>query len=61
MLSGVLVGLCAQGLSTLHAGKAGAYLVGRAAEIATQETGEYSLLARDVIANLGKAFMDLRE
>ena len=60
VLSGLIAGLCASGLSAFDGGGAGAYLMGSAAEIATWEIGEYSLLARDVIARLGKAFLELR-
>ncbi len=61
VLSGVLAGLCAMKLSAYDAAKAGALLCGRAAEIATSEQGEYSLLASDIIANLGRAFLSITE
>lgn len=61
VLSGLIAGLCASGLSAFDGGVAGAYLMGKAAEIATKEVGEYALIARDVIANLGAAFLSLRE
>jgi NAD(P)H-hydrate epimerase len=57
VLSGVIAGLCACGLSAFDGAAAGAWLCGRAAEIAVQETGEYSLLPTDVIDKLGKAFL----
>ena len=60
MLSGLIAGLCAQGLSAYEGGLAGAYLAGKAAEIATEEYGEYSLLASDTVAKLGAAFITLR-
>ena len=50
VLAGVIAGLCAGGLSAFDGGKAGAYLVGKAAEIAAKKTGEYSLLVSDVIS-----------
>lgn len=59
VLSGLIAGLCASGLSAFDGGVVGSYLMGKAAEIATRETGEYSLIARDVIANLGNAFLSL--
>ena len=58
VLSGVIAGLCACGLSTFDGAKAAAFLVGRAAELATAETGEYALTASDVIGSLGKAFRE---
>lgn len=57
VLSGVIAGLCASGLSAFDGGKAGAYITGTAAQIAAQKSGEYSLLASDVIAALGQAFL----
>ncbi len=60
VLSGLIAGLCASGLSAFDAGVVGSYLMGKAAEIATKEIGEYSLIARDVIAHLGKAFLSLQ-
>ncbi|MBQ8322696.1 MAG: NAD(P)H-hydrate dehydratase [Clostridia bacterium] len=61
VLAGVIAGLCAQGLSGFDGARAGAYLVGKAAEIAAKEQGEYSLLATDTIERLGKAFLSLYE
>lgn len=61
VLSGAIAGLCASGLSVFDGAVAGAYLAGRAAEIAAEEFGEYSLLATDVIARLGKAFLSVTE
>ena len=58
-LSGVIAGLCASGLSVTDGSVAGAYLAGKAAEIAAGEYGEYSLLATDVIEKLGAAFLSL--
>ena len=59
VLSGVIAGLCAQGLSVFDGARLGAYLVGRAAELAVENASEHSLAARDVIAFLGKAFYEL--
>ena len=56
VLAGVVTGLCASGLSVFDAGCVGAYLTGKAAELAVEKIGEYSLLASDVIAYLGGAF-----
>lgn len=61
VLSGVIASLCACGLSGLDAACAGAYLSGKAAEIATRQQGEYSLTASDIIACLGKAFLSLSQ
>ncbi len=57
-LLGVIAGLCASGASAFDGGLLGAELVGKAAELAAAEIGEYSLTASDVIAYLGRAFSD---
>ena len=59
VLSGVIAGLCSQGLSTFDGACLGAYLVGRAAEIAVKNDSEYSLSATGVIACLGQAFCEI--
>jgi len=63
VLTGVCAGLAGRGLSLYDAGRIGAWACGRAAEISIFNTGasEESLLPRDVLANLGKAFNELRE
>lgn len=61
VLSGVIAGLCAMGLSAFDGGRLGAYLVGRAAELTTSYVGEYSLTATKVIDGLGMAFLELSD
>ena len=61
VLSGVIVGLCAMGLSAFDGGRLGAYLVGRAAELAASYVGEYALTATKVIDGLGMAFLELTD
>ena len=63
LLTGLLAALAAQGLSLVEAARAGAWLTGRAAELALAEGGqsEESLLPTDVAAFLGAAFRALRE
>ena len=60
VLSGVIAGLCASALKGFEGAFCAAYLCGLAAELATAEVGEYSLTATDVIAYLGKAFLQLK-
>lgn len=62
-LTGVCAGLLGRGLSVYDAGRIGAWVCGRAAEMAIFQTGqsEESLLPRDVLAHLGRAFNDLRD
>ena len=59
VLSGVIAGLCATGLSGFDGARLGAYLVGKAAEIAVKDIGEYSLVATDLISYMGRAFLYL--
>ena len=61
VLTGVCAGLVGQGLVLYDAARLGAWVCGRAAEIAIFEKGEseQSLLPRDVLANLGRAFSEL--
>jgi hydroxyethylthiazole kinase-like uncharacterized protein yjeF len=62
VLTGVCAGLAGQGLSLYDAARLGAWVCGRAAEIAIfgRRASEESLLARDVLDHLGQAFNDLR-
>jgi ADP-dependent NAD(P)H-hydrate dehydratase / NAD(P)H-hydrate epimerase len=61
VLTGVCAALLAQKLSLFDAARVGAWLCGRAAEIAIFNDGEseQSLLPRDVLTNLGHAFREL--
>jgi NAD(P)H-hydrate epimerase len=61
ILTGVCAGLIGQGLSLYDAARVGAWLCGRAAEIAIFDDGrsEESLLPRDVLDHLGDAFKQL--
>jgi len=61
VLTGVCAALIGQRLSLYDAARIGAWSCGRAAEIAIFENGEseQSLLPRDVLAHLGRAFGEL--
>ncbi len=61
ILTGVCAGLLGQGLSLYDAARVGAWVCGRAAEMAIFNDGqsEQSLLARDVLDHLGDAFNEL--
>lgn len=63
VLTGVCAGLVGQGLSLYDAGRVGAWVCGRAAEIAVFEKNESeeSLLPRDVLEHLGAAFSELHQ
>jgi len=62
VLTGVCAALMGQKLSPYDAGRLGAWVCGRAAEIAVfnHRASEESLLPRDVLNHLGAAFNDLR-
>lgn len=62
VLSGVCAALASQKLSFYDAARIGTWVCGRAAEIAIFNTGEseQSLLPRDVLAHLGRAYNELR-
>lgn len=59
VLTGVICGLIAQGYAPLDAAIFGVFIHGRAADIAIGECGFQSLIASDILANLGKAYLDL--
>ncbi|MEO7933117.1 MAG: NAD(P)H-hydrate dehydratase [Chthoniobacterales bacterium] len=61
-LTGVCAALLGQKLSTRDAARVGAWVCGRAAEIAVEESGQSqeSLLPSDLHSTLGRAFSDLR-
>src|SRR4029077_4763430 len=61
VLTGVCAGLLGQGLSLYDAARVGAWVCGRAAEIAIfgNAQSEQSLLPRDVLDHLGDAFKEL--
>jgi NAD(P)H-hydrate epimerase len=63
VLTGVCAGLAGRELSIYDAGRIGAWTCGRAAEISIFQKGasEESLLASDVLENLGAAFNELRD
>ncbi len=56
VLTGILTGLLAQGLTPPEAAMVGVYLHGLAGDLAAEELGEHSLLAGDIVAYLPKAF-----
>ena len=62
VLTGVCAGLAGRELSVYDCGRIGAWACGRAAELSIFQKGESeeSLVAREVLANLGGAFNELR-
>lgn len=57
VLTGIIVGLLAQGYSPKDAAILGVYLHGKTADLLVEKTGPYSLLASDVAENIGLAFL----
>lgn len=58
-LAGIITGLIAQGYEPLSATIFGIYLHGRAGDIAVEKMGYQALTASDIIAHIGKAYLDL--
>lgn len=59
VLSGMIAGLLSQGYDPLIASVFATYLHGSAGNIATQHMGFEALLASDIVANIGAAFLAL--
>ncbi len=60
VLTGIILSLLAQNYRPAEAALLGVYLHGLAGDIALEQQSEESLLASDIVANLGKAFASLR-
>lgn len=60
VLAGLITGLCASGASVFEGGVVGAFLLGRAAELAAEQKSEYAMTATDVTEALGAAFASLQ-
>lgn len=61
VLTGIITALLAQGYSSLEAARLGVYAHGLAGDLASEETGEMSLIASDIITYLPKAWKTLCE
>jgi NAD(P)H-hydrate epimerase len=59
VLTGIITGLMAQGYSSLESCLLGAFVHGRAGDLAAENLGYESLVAGDIIINLGKSFQSL--
>ena len=59
VLTGILAGLLAQRYSPLESAQLGVYIHGVAGDFAAQSTSQESLIASDIIANLGAAFRSI--
>lgn len=59
ILAGFLAGTCARGVAAFEAACAASYILGRAGELASKETGDYGSTPEDVVFQLSKAIMGL--
>lgn len=60
VLTGMIAGLIAQGYSPDNSVWMGVYIHGRAGDIAAQKLGQNSLIASDIINNIGPAILDIK-
>lgn len=60
VLKGIITGLLAQGYSALESCILGVYLHGLSGDIAIKNSSEESLIASDIIENLGKAYLQIK-
>jgi len=60
VLTGLITGLLAQGISSLDAALAGVFLHGLAGDLAAEASSEEALIAGDMILYLGEAFRELK-
>ncbi len=61
VLTGVIASFMAQGYQPEHAATIGAYVHGLAGDIATEEIGEYGVVASDIADRLGRAIKSIIE
>ncbi len=61
VLTGIIAGLLAQGLSLSQAARLGVFLHGLAADIATEDIGEHSLIAGDLLNYISDAMLSVFE
>ena len=57
VLTGMLAGLMAQAYTPVDAAKVGVYLHGLAGDMALENQSTESLIAGDIVENIGKAFI----
>ena len=60
VLTGVITGLLAQGMSSWDAARVGVYLHGLAGDLAIEKKGEVSLIASDLLAALPAAIQSFQ-
>ena len=60
VLTGMIAGLISQGYSPDNSVWMGVYIHGRAGDLAAQKLGQNSLIASDIINNIGPAILDIK-
>ena len=61
VLTGIIVSLMAQKYDPFDAAAIGVYLHGMAGDIAASKTSQYSLIASDIIDNIGEAYNTIKK
>jgi NAD(P)H-hydrate epimerase len=61
VLTGIVLGLLAQDFEPLDAALLAVFIHGRAGDLSAERSDQLSLIASDIIENLGKAFLQLRK
>ncbi len=61
VLTGMIAGLLAQGVSCMDSAALGCYLHGRAGDFAKNWIGEYSVLASDLMKHISSAIMEIQD
>ena len=60
VLTGIILGLLAQGFTAESAAVCGVYIHGLAGDLAVKVKSQYSLIAGDIIENMGSAFLAIK-
>ncbi len=60
-LTGIILGLLAQGMAAVDAALVGVYLHGLAGDLAAKKRSEFSLMAGDIIETLGESFLKVQK
>lgn len=60
VLTGIILGLLAQGITSENAAVCGVYLHGLAGDFAAKDKSQYSLIAGDIVENMGGAFLAIK-
>lgn len=60
VLTGIILGLLAQGMAAEDAAVCGVYIHGVAGDMALEEFSEYALVASDIVEKMGDAFLSIK-